>query len=96
MRRLSLATSQVSFSPQDVVFAVGTRSTVAYFIIEGGIENLQEPKTFRVEEAVRQIVEPNSWVCEAALWSEWLTIGKSETLSQTRAVDGLGLWMVRL
>mmetsp|Transcript_46267 Transcript_46267/g.103720 ORF Transcript_46267/g.103720 Transcript_46267/m.103720 type:complete len:501 (-) Transcript_46267:97-1599(-) len=65
--------------PPEVLFEPMGESNEAYQIVSGRLAYIQEPPT--AWEFTRDELTKGSWMCEAALWSQWIHVGKAEALS---------------
>jgi len=59
----------------DDLFGAGGKASAAYFIIEGELEYTQRPDSSPELQEVKKTVCQGTWLCEAALWSEWIHVG---------------------
>jgi len=82
-----------SLAPQDCVFTPGSRAIEAYLVARGRLRYTQEPETSMEESEIVKMVHEGTWVCEAALWSHWIHVGKleAETGSQLMSISASDL-----
>lgn len=59
----------------DELFVAGAMCQHAYQLIRGEITYQQEPETSGVSESESFPVDVKTWMCEAALWTEWIHVG---------------------
>lgn len=70
----------------DELFGPGTTALAAYMLIGGQMLYTQVPESSPVHEpSVRDVTE-GMWLCESALWSQWIHVGTAEATSHCRLV----------
>jgi len=67
----------------DDLFEAGGKANEAYFIIEGELEYTQYPDSSPAVSTVTKTVSQGTWLCEAALWSEWIHVGTAVAKQRT-------------
>jgi len=87
------------FQPADDVFLPGEQCENAYYLVDGILRYTQDPESSMVDDDERLVTEvtAGAWLCEAALWSQWVHVGhaRAETqcqllvLPSTRVLDVL-------
>mmetsp|Transcript_63206 Transcript_63206/g.150732 ORF Transcript_63206/g.150732 Transcript_63206/m.150732 type:complete len:1126 (-) Transcript_63206:176-3553(-) len=65
-------------STEDELFAAEQEATCAYVLNRGRMTYLQAPETARVDDIIMMDVQVRVWFCEAALWSNWVHVGRCE------------------
>jgi len=88
----SICTKSVTFKvlrSMDDLFIPGSTSGHAYHLMRGALAYNQDPETSPVVESETSLVQEGSWICEAALWTEWQHVGTASTSSacQLMAID---------
>jgi len=81
MRRLCFeAVHSKHLRSAEELFAAGVDATAAYFLIDGLIGYEHDP--FSSQAPGMDIVEVHegSWICEAALWTKWIHVGKAHAI----------------
>lgn len=76
-----LTTSVMDFkfyNPPDDIFVAGTGTSEAYYLVNGQLDYTQHPETSVVKSKTKTHVFRDRWLCEAALWSEWIHVGTAE------------------
>jgi len=76
--------------PEDDLFLAATPASASYLLLNGGLRYMQVPGSSYVHETKEAIVDkPHSLLCEAALWSKWVHVGKAvaTTLCKVLAVS---------
>jgi len=76
------AVNFLNMRPRDDLFSPGGVATCAYALVTGELHYTQSPDSSPVEAQAETIVEPKSWMCEAALWVDWTHVGKAESTSE--------------
>mmetsp|Transcript_21363 Transcript_21363/g.49666 ORF Transcript_21363/g.49666 Transcript_21363/m.49666 type:complete len:1070 (-) Transcript_21363:28-3237(-) len=62
----------------DELFQAGvTAASVAYVLVEGNLKYEQDPSTSPTKGVMVRNILPGNMLCEAALWSEWIHVGKA-------------------
>jgi len=69
---------------EDELFLAGERSSAALYIADGKHLYTQTPGTSVVDAVVCTPVGGDTWVCEASLWSEWVTVGKIAAVTRSK------------
>lgn len=68
----------------DELFSPGTTALAAHMLIGGQMLYTQVPESSPVQErSVREVTE-GTWLCESALWSQWIHVGTAESTSHCR------------
>jgi len=80
------ATEIVFLSPSDDLFVAGTSAGEAYCVMSGNLLYQQDPETSWVDEHVTESYGPHSWLCEAALWCEWVHVGSLRSLTSSEII----------
>merc|ERR1719210_2537913 len=83
-------------SIDDELIVGGTFGQEAYHMAAGRLVYTQKPGESNVEHLTTTIVQPGSWLCEAALWSYWLHVGtlQAERRCRLLAIDAEKLIVV--
>lgn len=84
------------FQEADDIFHPGNECEMAYYIAEGTVVYTQDPESAVVSTQVVETVR-EAWMCEAALWTEWVHVGRAHAseplqllqLPATRVLDVL-------
>jgi len=73
----------------DDLFMAGSSSAHAYHLVRGVLMYHQDQETSMVNEQITSNVQEGSWICEAALWTQWQHVGTASTLApcQLMALD---------
>jgi len=76
----------------DHLFQAGFHAEHMFFLVCGQLSYVQAPGFFE-GEARPITVDKETWLCEAALWSDWIHVGKAEATmgSQTLRVSAEGV-----
>jgi len=76
----------------DHLFQAGFHAQHMFFLVCGQLSYIQAPGFFE-GEARPVVVDQDTWLCEAALWSNWIHVGKAEAMmgSQTLRVSAEGV-----
>jgi len=61
--------------PMDDLFVSGSTSHHAFYLVRGSLAYHQDPNTSLVGARTLSNVPEESWICEAALWTEWQHVG---------------------
>mmetsp|Transcript_56370 Transcript_56370/g.132168 ORF Transcript_56370/g.132168 Transcript_56370/m.132168 type:complete len:1057 (+) Transcript_56370:78-3248(+) len=82
-----------SLRPGDELFQPGVQADAcAYIFVEGTVKYEQDPSSSPVKHNMAASVEKNAVICEAALWSQWVHVGKvtatGTTASMVLKVEG--------
>jgi len=65
-------------SQHEVVFLPGVVASETFMVISGQMRYSQDQETSMISHPVVRDVLPDTWVCEAALWTLWTTVGTLE------------------
>merc|ERR1712137_183948 len=65
----------------DTIFDAGVTAKGAYRVNAGALRYIQEPNTSLVDELTTLKVLEGSWLCMAALWTEWIHVGTAEAVT---------------
>merc|ERR1712136_372005 len=68
----------------DNLFHNGTDAKGAFLVISGRLNYTRTPEVSIVDTYEEQIVEEDTWLCEAALWTYWVHTGACEAQSTSR------------
>jgi len=71
----------------DDVFVAGAECAKAYRVIDGTITYTQEPQTSAVRDAVEKELGMGVWLCEPALWAEWIHVGTAKATSACQLLE---------
>lgn len=77
----NVVTVEIVRASDDIFFA-GVVAKAAYMISCGAVAYTQEPMTSPVHEQTTVSVDKGSWLCECALWTEWLHVGSARALGE--------------
>jgi len=80
------ATELIFLSPSDDLFVAGTSADEAFCVMSGNLIYQQDPETSWVDEHVIENCGPRSWLCEAALWCEWIHVGNLCSLTPSEII----------
>lgn len=61
----------------DSVFHAGELCHQAYFLVRGCITYTQTPDSSVVKTDEETVVDKDSWLCEGAIWTLWITVGSA-------------------
>lgn len=76
---------EVNFvSEADDLFSPGTAALAAYVLVSGEICYHQVPESSPVAKPSMRVVREQAWLCESALWSKWIHVGKAEATKPCR------------
>merc|ERR1711972_147375 len=66
---------------------------MGYYTVKGNLRYTQDPKSSPVADATTAHVSEDQWLCESALWSEWVNVGtlEAETVCQLLKIRAEGL-----
>jgi len=79
LRELTSTVMDFKFhNPPDDVFVAGTGAAEAYYLVSGELNYTQYPESSVVKVRTKTVVPRGAWLCEAALWSEWIHVGSAE------------------
>lgn len=73
-------------SSDDDLFGPGTEASETYFVVEGELQYTEEPETSPGFFDRKRPIEAPTWICEAALWSQWFHVGAVEALRPCQLV----------
>jgi len=65
------------FQESDDIFIAGNACDCAYYIVDGVVRYTQEPESAVVSIPVSDDVCEGLWMCECALWTEWVHVGRA-------------------
>jgi len=73
----------------DDLFSVASWCICAYYIVTGSVTYIQEPETSPVSQQEATRIVGGTWLCEAALWTNWVHVGSAyaNDPSQVMEVD---------
>eukprot|EP00972_Heterocapsa_arctica_P003027 448752-Heterocapsa_arctica.AAC.1 len=71
-------------SPQDDLFLPGAKCDKAYYVVEGGVDYIQEPGTSPVKDRTVQKIGEGAWISAVALWCEWIHVGQAVAHTTTK------------
>lgn len=71
----------------DDLFQAAMTASKAYYLVSGQLQYTQEPESAKVDIVTTTRVHPNSWLCEAALWTEWTHVGTAEALKECELME---------
>lgn len=86
----------VIFMQQDHVIDPSREMSNALHIMRGRVLYVQEPSYARVEAREETTVPSRSWLCWAALWSQWFTVGTAEAATVCELLSVKSAAMVRI
>jgi len=72
-----VACTQAVLPAGDSLFMTGTVSETTYLILEGAVTYLQTNRK-REEEESAELVGAMEWMCEPAVWTQWLHVGRAD------------------
>lgn len=78
---LRLCTDNIAlmfYRPKDDLFTAGSRAEQIFFLARGRMNYIQDPDFSACEEVTETPVNRGQWLCEAALWTDWIHVGKAE------------------
>jgi len=67
--------------PEDTLFWPGQLAEKMHYVIKGHMRYLQEVVWNRSGEKLKSNVSEGTWLCEAALWTHWLHVGRMEAIT---------------
>jgi len=70
---------------QDHMFHAGSRADYMFFLVIGTISYTQDTDFLNCE-VITELVDKENWLCEAALWVEWIHVGKAEAASDCQVL----------
>lgn len=70
--------------PGDDVFLAGTRCFRVVFLMKGTLTYSQYPDSSVVAFTTNRPVEPDTWLCEAAIWCDWIHVGGAATTESSQ------------
>jgi len=70
----------------DEVFSPGTYCIHAYLHKSGDMKYVQDPDSAPVAHVTEELVSTERWLCEAALWSEWIHVGLAAAITPCNLV----------
>jgi hypothetical protein len=86
MRRLAeYAMAVQSLASDDSLFVSGSKCATMYFVDDGRLSYLHH-MNLEVEEPSLETLGQHSWACEAALWTDWYTLGALMAVSESKIV----------
>jgi len=94
MQRVCMAAvGFVHLRQNDDLFTAGGATGSAYSLTKGELSYTQHPETSAVSDLESTSVHPGTWLCEAALWTEWIHVGQAEALTSccVLEIDGVKL-----
>merc|ERR1719284_2224495 len=68
----------------DDLFQPGDECSRAFFFSHGHLHYSQDPDTSVVAIVTGQRVKESSWLCEAALWMQWIHVGRAQAIEHCR------------
>eukprot|EP00445_Apocalathium_hangoei_P064702 CAMPEP_0204109666 /NCGR_PEP_ID=MMETSP0361-20130328/1427_1 /ASSEMBLY_ACC=CAM_ASM_000343 /TAXON_ID=268821 /ORGANISM="Scrippsiella Hangoei, Strain SHTV-5" /LENGTH=547 /DNA_ID=CAMNT_0051059459 /DNA_START=60 /DNA_END=1703 /DNA_ORIENTATION=+ len=82
----SQAIQMDSLSASDTIFEAGCVAEAVYIAVHGQMKYVQEPGSSPVEFTTEDMVDRDAWLCEAALWCQWIHVGTVECLSSCKVM----------
>jgi len=75
--------------PKDDLFHPATSSDHAFYVVSGSLNYLLDMEGVGVEDAepTAQTVREGTWMCEAALWTEWIHVGRAEATTRAKLLS---------
>lgn len=70
----------------DELFNPGAVSKAMYMLMQGQMSYRQVPDSSPVTEQRVRFVREGAWICESALWSQWIHVGAAEATMHCRLV----------
>lgn len=94
LRFCNEAVSFLVLACSDNLFLAGWYPEKAYVFAQGKLLYAQDPETAMVHKRTVCSVLDGAWICEAALWMQWLTVGTVEATVPSELLemrgDGIG------
>jgi len=88
MQRVCMrAVTFVQLRQKDDLFTAGSSAETAYTLTDGELCYTQDPDSSAVEYAESTTVFPGRWLSEAALWSEWIHVGRAEAVVPSQVLE---------
>lgn len=81
-----LSVDFLSLQPKDDLFTAGSLGEHMYFVVSGDLRYTQYPPSSPVTFRKKEDVPPESWLCEAALWTMWVHVGTAIAAVTSRLV----------
>jgi len=81
------AMGSATFTAQDHIFEPGVKCNKAYCLVEGQATYVQEPATAPVIATRTKSVGVGQWICEAALWSHWVHVGRATACAYSQVLS---------
>lgn len=81
LRRLCECVTFVFYTSQDIAFTAKADAEECYLVARGRLNYLQFPESSFVEKTTVVHINDGTWLCEAALWSQWVHVGTLEAIT---------------
>eukprot|EP00429_Kryptoperidinium_foliaceum_P081426 CAMPEP_0176230896 /NCGR_PEP_ID=MMETSP0121_2-20121125/24527_1 /TAXON_ID=160619 /ORGANISM="Kryptoperidinium foliaceum, Strain CCMP 1326" /LENGTH=429 /DNA_ID=CAMNT_0017570237 /DNA_START=1 /DNA_END=1290 /DNA_ORIENTATION=+ len=77
----------VHLRANDELFLPGAGMENAFCLVDGQLRYSQSPMFAPVDEEETTKVDQGRWICEAALWSEWTTVGQADAICSSQLLS---------
>jgi len=87
LRVSAKAVGFLNLRPKDELFSAGLEMMCAYTVVSGDMVYQQYPGSSALTSEEATFVDVGDWLCEAALWVDWTTVGRVEASTQCQLLS---------